>query len=1069
MNWKRIAICLGGLLLHPSTGLWAQQTASSGIVGQVTDATQAAIAGASVIVTNTGTHAQRTATTDTQGSFSVPNLAPATYDIRVEKAGFQTAVVSAFDLLIGQIAHPTITLALGQVSETVNVQAEAPLLQSQSAEVGQVIDSKQISDLPLNGRNLVQLASLAAGVSPRQNLQRGGTQYGTRNEYVQVEGGRDGSTNYVIDGVYVRSLRFNNLSLQPSVDTVQEFTVLRNSFSTEYGQGQAVVSAVTKSGTNAVHGSAYEYLRNDKLDARNFFAAQKPAYRRNQYGGTLGGPVIRDKFFVFGGYEGLRTTQGLPFLGAVPDPALLGGDFSTTGTQILDPTTRTPTRTPTPFPNNRIPLTSISKFAQVLVTTIPAPNRAGSNNFRTVKSFRDNSDTVTFRADQVLNSKNNLFERYIWFDGSQINPSVFSATNFPQSGQNLSIGETWSVTPTFINEVRLGYNRANHLDAPISLNGQNWVQQIGLQNLAGATDPIDYGRPGFTISGFTGNGEGGITQGAIENIYSVSDAVSKVWNKHTSRFGIQAQNRRFFHITEVPPRGTFTFNGQFSGTAGNANNAIADFLLGYCSACGGAFGSSRSNYRSGTIAPFFDDVWQVSRKLTLHLGVRYDYLAPWTEQSHQEGAFDPVSGKIGYNVVPSSVPASLAPLIINQSGFYPAGIVNPDKNNWSPRIGVAYSVSASTVIRAGFGVYYDNLNLNELQFTRLVPPFYGNYTLNPPVSAPLLADTLFPSLNNIAQFPAPFSIDPNNRTPYSSQWNFNVQHSFKRDFVFEAAYTGSSSHKLTKRFNQNELNFGTTPAIQRTPYPQFQAGLLTSANDGNANFEGLSLRLEKRYSAGLFFLANYQFSKNIDNNSGEVEANDTAFRTNKGLDRALARYNQTHRSAMSVGYELPFGKGKHWLSKGGVVSYALGSWQIQSIASLLSGFPLTPTSTNVCNCGSFVPQRVNSVKPGFGNINNPTVDHWFDPTAFALPAVGFQGNAGRNVVIAPPVRNLDFSVLKNFPINERFRLQYRGEFFDVLNHPNFGPPDMNITNKTAGVISTAYDGRSIQMGLRLSF
>ena len=265
------------------------------------------------------------------------------------------------------------------------------------------------------------------------------------------------------------------------------------------------------------------------------------------------------------------------------------------------------------------------------------------------------------------------------------------------------------------------------------------------------------------------------------------------------------------------------------------------------------------------------------------------------------------------------------------------------------------------------------------------------------------------------------------------------------------------------------MNFGTAPAIQRTPYPQFQAGILTSDNDGNANFEGLSLRLEKRYAAGLFFLGSYQFSKNIDNNSGEVEANDTAFRTNKGLDRARSRYNQAHRGALSAGYELPFGKGKHMLSKGGILTYALGNWQVQGIAELLSGFPLTPTGTNVCNCGSFVPQRVNSVMPGFGNIDNHTVNHWYDKTAFALPAGGFQGNAGRNVVIAPPLKNLDFSVLKNFPIKERFRLQYRAEFFNILNHPNFGPPDMNISNVTSGVISQAYDGRSIQMSLRLGF
>jgi hypothetical protein len=239
--------------------------------------------------------------------------------------------------------------------------------------------------------------------------------------------------------------------------------------------------------------------------------------------------------------------------------------------------------------------------------------------------------------------------------------------------------------------------------------------------------------------------------------------------------------------------------------------------------------------------------------------------------------------------------------------------------------------------------------------------------------------------------------------------------------------------------------------------------------DANSSFNAASIRLEKRYSTGLFFLANYQFSKNIDNNSGEVEANDTAFRTNKKLDRGLSRYNQAHRSSLSFGYELPLGKGKHWLANGGPAAYVLGGWQVQGAAVLLSGFPFTPTSTNVCNCGSFIPNRVDAVKPGFGNLADPTVNHWFDTSAFKLPASGFQGNAGRNVITGPPFRNLDFSVSKNFPITENIRLQYRGEFFNILNHPNFGFPDANISNVTAGVISSAYDGRNIQMALRLIF
>jgi hypothetical protein len=1047
--------CLSVFCFCPS--VQGQETNSAGIVGRVTDATQAGIPAASVVVTNTGTNAQRSTLTNEVGEFSVPNLAPARYQVKVEKQGFQSAVVEPFELRIGEIVRRSVALTVGGVSESVMVQAEAPLMQTDTGTVGQVIDQKKMLDLPLNGRNLVQLAALSAGVSPRQSLQRGTTQYGERNEYVQIEGGRDGSTNYVIDGVYVRSLRFNNLSLQPSLDTVQEFNVLRNSFSSEYGQGQSIVTAVTKSGTNALHGSAYEYLRNDAMDARNFFAAFKPAYRRNQFGATAGGPVVKNKFFVFGGYEGLRASQGRPFLGSVPNPTLLTGDLSSIATPVTDPLSGIP------FPGNRIPADRISRFATVLSPTIPGPNFSGPNNYFVTKTFTDDNDTVTFRADQVLSAKHSLSERYIWYDGSQLSPAVFTKTNFPQSAQNLSVGETYVITPTLVNEVRLGYNRANHIWLPQSLDAKNWDQLLGLRNLAGGTDPIDYGRPGWTIAGFATQGEVTPTQGAIENIYSISDALSKVWGKHTIRVGVQAQNRRFNHLTEVPPRGSFSFTGLFTG------NAIADYLLGYCATCQGALGSSRSAYRSNTFSPFINDVWQVTSRLTVNVGLRYEYLGWWRELHNLEGAFNPAVGKIGYHQVPKDIPATLAPLIINQDNTYPAGIMAPDKNNWAPRIGIAYRPTGRTVIRTGFGVYYDNLNLNELQFTRLVPPFYGSYTLQPDKSSPVLVDSLFPDLSGVTRFPAPFTVSPGNRNPYTMQWNFNIQQSVWRDLLVELAYTASASHHLTKRWNQNQADFGTAPINQRLPFPQFDPGILTSTNDANSSFQALSVRIEKRYSSGLYMLGNYQFSKNLDNNSGEVEANDTSFRTNKGLDRGLSRYDQRHRAVIDFGYELPFGSGKKWLAGGGPAAYVLGNWQVQGILTLLSGFPFTPTGPPVCSCGSYIPQRVIAVKPGFGNISNPTVNHWYDVSAFALPPNGFQGNAGRNVIRGPGLRVFDFSLLKNFPINEQAKVQFRAEFFNLSNHPNFGFPDANIANVTAGVISTAYDGRSIQLGLRLAW
>jgi hypothetical protein len=1043
-------------VLSFSTGLRAQESASSGIVGQVVDSTKGAMPGATVTVINTGTNAQRVTNTDAEGRFSVPNLPPATYTVRVELSGFATTEVKDIILRNGEVGRPTITLGLANVSENVTVVGMSPLLQTTNASVSQTITQKQIEDLPVSGRSLLSFASLSAGVTP-QSFNRG-TQFGaagsSRSQYVTVEGGRDSSTNYAIDGVYVRSLRFNNLSLNPPLDAVQEVNVLRNSFTTEYGQGQAVVSIVTKSGSNRTSGSAYDYVRNTGTESANYFG-QKPG-DRTQAGATGGGPLMHDRFFVFGGYEGLRATAGKTLFAIVPNPQQLAGNFSGLAA-ITDPLTGLP------FPGNVIPSSRFSKFASTLAPTVPAPNITGANNYRAVNDFSDDADTATIRADQVL-PDHNLFQRFMYYKGSQLNPSVFSYTNLPQEGRNFAAGDTWVLSPSFVNEIRVGYNYAYHLNSPISLNGRNWVGDIGLRNLAGGTDPIDYGRPGFTMTGTTGNGEGGITQGATENILSVSNATSWVKGHHNVRFGIQAQFRKYDQLTEVPPRGGFTFNGQFTG------NPVADFLLGYCSTCTGAFGSSRSNYSSPTFAPFIDDNWQISSRLTLQMGLRWEYLGPWHEKNNQEGSFDPVSGKIGFHVVPTNLPASLVPLIINQDNFFPSGILKKDLNNFGPRVGVVYSANDTTVVRSGFGVYYDNLNLNELQFSRLVPPFYGQYSLQPvKTDLSMNADTLFPDLNNIPVFPAPFSMNPDNRTAYTFQWNGNVQHTFAKSYLFEVAYTGSHSYNEHKRYNINQATPGTTPIVTRVPYPAFQSAILYSSDAGWAEFNGLTFRVDKRYSDGLFFLGSYQLSKSTDNGSGEIEANDTAFATNLNADQGYARYDQRHRVSASFGYELPFGPGKRWLSSGGAAAYVFGGWQVQSIIRLASGFPFTITSTNVCQCGSFVPQRVNLVTAGnLGQLDNPTVDHWFDPTAYTVPALGTQGNAGRNTVRGPGTQLVNLSLSKRFPIS-RARVEFRAEIFNLLNHDNFGTPDGNISNATAGVITTADDGRATQFGLRFAW
>lgn len=1057
-----------GWLVFVSAGAAAQQSASSAIVGQVLDPSEGGLPGAAVTVTNVGTGAQRSVVTDSAGRFSVPGLLAATYHVRIELPGFQSAELQQVVVRSGDTVRPIIKLELAAVAEQVNVVGEAPLLQTQSASVGSVINEKMLEDLPVAGRTLLNITTLSPGVTPR-DFQRG-TFFGRRDQYVTVEGGRDSSTNYAIDGVYVRSLRWNNLSLNPALDSVQEVNLLRNSFSTEYGQGQAVVSMVTKSGTNRFTGSAFEYFRDDAMNARNYFATSTPPYRRNQYGFTSGGPVVRSRVFAFGAFEGLRERRGEVQFASVPDPAWLRGDFSNVATPILDPLTGQP------FPDNRIPQSRITPFAALQLDAIPAPTSSGaSNNYQTVRDFVEDTDTVTLRFDQVMNTSHTLFQRLIWYDSQQVIPGAITDTGRPQKGRNLAVGHTWVISPSVVNEIRFGYNYAFHSGQ--SLYGtedylaRNFVADTGLRNLYGQEDPVYYGRPGASIAGFGGIVPAtGVQPGATDNIFSISNATSKVAGAHNLRFGFQAEYRKVFMTTTTGARGGFTFNGRATGGANRQPNAVADFLLGYCSTCTGTFGSSDSDYVSPTFAPFIDDIWQVNRRLTLQMGLRWEYLAPWREVNNIEGSFDPATGRIGYHRVPANIPASLRPLVIEQDNFYPAGIVQPDLNNFGPRVGAVYALNDRTVVRAGFGLYFDNLNLNELQFTRLVPPFTGRFDLSPTGTELVNVADLFPDPQLVTSFPTPFSMDPDNVTAYTRQWNVNVQRTLGRDYMFEVAYTASQSRHEHKRYQLNQPREGTAPLAERLPYPQFAPAILTSSDTGRGDFKGVSFRLEKRFSQGLFFTGSYQVSKNMDNNSGEVEANDTAFAWDHDADWSLSRYDRRHRSAISVGYELPWGAGRRWLSGGGVLAYLFGNWQVSGATRMQSGIPFSVGVNALQNLGSFVPSRADFA-PGReddkGELESPTAARWFDASAYTVPAAGFQGRAGRNTLIGPPFRRTDIALSKRFVFAGDMRLEFRGEIFNVFNNTNFGLPAANISNANVGSITTADEARSGQLAVRL--
>jgi hypothetical protein len=1092
--------------LNPAA--YGQASSSSDIAGKVTDATGATVPGARVHLVNNGTKAERTAVTNDSGEWSIANIPPANYSIRVEKEGFKTSSIPAIDVEIGKAANGSVTLQVGGSSETVEVSTLPPQLQTQEATVGQVIDQKQINDLPLNGRNVLQLATLAPGVSPAQQNQTGNpcAACGSRSLYITVDGGRASSTNYVLDGTYVRSIRFNTLSLVPNTDTLQEFNLLRSTFSTEYGQGQAVVSMVTKSGTNSIHGSGYEFARNAVFDARNYFATYasnpiKPNFKRHQFGGTIGFPVIKDKLFVFGGYEGLRSSRDTVLFGLFPTKNQLNGG-------------NTPTAAPTVALTNRAAIVLNPTYPTLATDT---GTLAGGNNYSFTAPFQDNYNQYTVRGDWVVTPKSTVFGRYINYDSNQITPLVNGSSNAtPLLGRNAVLGNTYIIGSKIVNEVRVGWNEFYNITLGVLQSpgpGGNWATAEGLTNLTAATSPLQNGRAAFTITGFTNVGDGGGDQGGHENIISVGDSISDVLGKHTLKAGFQFQNRRLWQIADNNARGSATFDNCSASVcdptqARNPANGNAfytkfeNYARGYCtSGCNGNAGTTYGHYRDNTYGAFINDVWQVGHGLTINAGMRWEYNSPFIEQNGLEGSLDPTTGKVTFSKLPANIPqAYLNAGIIDTSRTYRPGILQPQKKGFMPRVGVAYEAHPGTVIRAGYGIYLENLNTNELQFTRYAAPLYFQQAFSN-----VFTNNLFPNPLNTTQIPSPFSIRPDNGRPLTQEWNLSLQQDLGHGVIVEFAYTGSNTHKLWKRYDQNQcIQFPfilpTDPTACTRPYAQFGQGILTSTTFGASAFNGGSVKVEKRAKNGLFILGSYQWAKNIDNSSGEAGSNDSSFATNTAFDRSYSNFDVRNRAAISGGYELPFGKGKAF-AQGKIGTAILGGWTLQPAIQLRTGYPFNVAASG-CNFAANIACRV-FIAPGrtvaSSYRKNPSPFDWFDGTAFSgdpntatvnragsngctttggalycsgarnIPRV--QGWVTRNVGRGPGTAQVDFSAIKNIRIGERFNTQFRAEAYNIINRGIFSNPNANInTPATLGkVSSTSADNRSIQLAIKVLF
>ncbi|WP_263415345.1 TonB-dependent receptor [Terriglobus albidus] len=1140
-----------------SPAAFGQASSSSDAAGKVTDATGAAIPGATIHLINNGTGVERTTTSNNEGDWSIPNVPPANYKIRVEKQGFKAAQIPSLDIEIGKTANGSVVLSVGEVTDTVEVSTLPPQLQTQEATVGQVIDQKQINDLPLNGRNVLQLATLAPGVSPPQSGQTGqpaqtGTQTSSRQLYIAVDGGRASSTNYVLDGTYVRSVRFNNMSILPNTDTIQEFNLLRSTFSTEYGQGQAVVSMVTKSGTNTLHGSAYEFARNAIFDARNYFTPTyntvngqqvfnpKPDFYRHQFGATAGFPIIKDKVFVFGGYEGLRSQRDNFLAARFPTQNGLNGTWDSVdalpGNVTVAGTSYGYSRS---NPNG---FTVTNKTALALNPTYPsltsdALSILGTSNYALTKAFQENYDEYTVRGDVVLTQKNSLFGRYVNFDSSQITPLVNgSSTSNPLLGRNAVLGDTHLFSSNIVNEARVGWNEFYNITLGVLQDpNTQWAAKEGLTNITALNSTRQNGRAGFTIQGYSSVGDGAGDQGGHENVLSAGDSLSIVHGKHTFKTGFQYQNRRLWQIADNNARGAATFDNCTPATykpgytptgpddtnnvasAGNCApgqktytlngttyfyNKFQNYARGMCtSSCNGNAGTTLGHYRDNTYGAFFNDTWQFGHGLTFTLGFRWEYNSPFVEQNGLEGTLDPDTGLVTFSKIPTNIPQAYQALAVKLGGpgyadtnrTYRPGILQPNKKGFMPRIGLAWEARPGTVLRAGYGIYLDNLNTNELQFTRYAAPLYFQQAF-----ANVFTNSLWPdpvqAASQLTQLPSPFSIFPKNSRPYTQEWNMSLQQDLGHGLMMELAYTGSATHKSWKRYDQNmfiqypfDLSYTTATLVR--PYPWFGNGILTSSTKGDANFHGGSVKIEKRAKGGLYYLGSYQYSKNIDNFSGEAAANDSSYATTMRFDRSYSNFDNRHKAVISGGYELPFGKGKKWLQTG-VGNAIAGGWSFQPAVQLRSGYPFNIAGSG-CTFASYNGCRVwlapgKQLKDAF--YSNPSPFNWFDATAFSSDPTkatvtrsggtyasagrtypNLQGWVTRNSLRGPGTANVDFSAIKNFQIYERFRAQFRAEAYNILNRAIFSNPAANIntTGSLGKVSSTSMDNRSIQLAIKV--
>lgn len=1129
MRMRSILLMLGSLAMLSVMAAAGKAQTSGEITGLITDSSGAAVTGATVSVVSQATGAVRRAITNNDGIYSFPSLQPGDYELKVEQQGFKSAVRGNIQLQVQQTARIDIILEVGSVGETVTVSGGVSLLSTESSSAGTVIENKRIVDLPLNGRNFLQLVATAPNVSFgfANAGQAGSRQGGIRaSQNISVAGQRSYFNRFTIDGVENTDVNFNTPILLPSIDALQEFKVQTGIFPAEFGRASTQINVSTKSGTREYHGALFEFLRNDYFDARIYdFTGVRPKdapkepFKWNQYGFVLGGPVWlpkklfgplayenRERIFFLTNFESFRQRQTARGRYSLPPTAWRSGDFSALSNPIFDPLTGLQ------FTGNKIPLNRIHPTSANLLEFYPAPNlnptALGVNHEQPQGGLIDR-DQFIGRGDFIESDKSSWSGRYGWTDEVQLTPGLkLNGTKILTTARQVMVSNTRTLTSTIVNEARFGYNSFfNSLGRELA-GSRDVVTELGIPGVNSAP-AIAWGIPSIAIQGFSGFGDD--TEGPYVNTnktFQFIDNLSWTRGSHSFRFGGEIRWDQYNQVGNQFARGGFGFESNVTSNRGasGTGNGFADFLLGYCKRCEVSVSLATAEFRARTQYYYIDDSWKVTPKLTINMGLRYEYSPPWRDDLNRlvnihvpyadntpnvaDLSRHPTFIRMGSGDFYEGLTLRFNPAIkVARDGRLGDRLVNDDKNDFAPRFGVAWSPTNKWTIRFGGGGFYsqDTGNPRFDMARNLAGRRRDEAT---PTDRDLTWSAPFRNLGGTVLISNPYVLGNTfgRRTPYVIQYMLSIQRELKNNLLLEINYLGSVGRKLESLRAFNESIPGAVGSVlSRAPYPEFGRIQMVDGS-GKSNYSGASIKLEKRLSNGLSFVSGYTWSKSIDNASAiRSHDGDTLFPQNSydlAAERALSSFHTSHRAVNSVLYQLPIGKGQRFMDVGGVANVLLGGWEFGTLLNIQTGFPLTITSgRDVSNTGAGF-DRPNNVAGQVATLDRDarTINRWFNTDAFVIQPFGTHGNVGRNTIMSPGIIQWDASLLKSFRFAESKNLQFRFEAFNAANHPNWGNPGTGqpkeiradgtvvAANANFGKITGMRGAmRQLQFGLKLIF